>query len=303
MVPSMQQRAFGSTGLSVAPLGIGSIGGLDDDTTVSLMERLLDAGCNLVDTAACYGDSESLIGRRLAHRRDDFVLVSKCGHHEILADGSMRSRAISMADIDQALTRLQTDHLDVMLLHSYDLEPLQQGDAIAVLQQAQTAGKIRWLGYSGDNERAEWAAGCDAFDVLECSLSIADQGVIARALAVPRERQLAVIAKRPLANAAWARGDQLATLHESVVTYYHRLQALAFDPADYACADMGELALRFGLSVPGVTCLIASSTSIRNQDRNLAALTAGPLSDEAYTAVRERWQTVATAASEWDGVN
>ena len=121
----MKDISFGSTGLSVAPLGIGSVGPHHgEDVVVRQMNLLFDAGCNLVDTAACYGDSELIIGRHFSQRRDDYVLVSKCGHHDVLADGSMRSRAISMDEIDTALRQLQTDHLDAMLLHSYEFDLL-----------------------------------------------------------------------------------------------------------------------------------------------------------------------------------
>ena len=108
---TLKQRPFGNTGLRVAPPGIGSIAPQHgEDLAIRQMNELLDAGANLVDTAQCYAGSEEMIGRHLSHRRNEMVLVSKCGHHDILADGSMRSKAISMADIDGALRRLKTDY-------------------------------------------------------------------------------------------------------------------------------------------------------------------------------------------------
>ena len=146
------------------------------------MNALLDVGANLVDTAQCYAGSEAMIGRHLAHRRDEMVIVTKCGHHEVLANGRMRSRAISMDDIDGALQRLNTDYLDAMLLHSYDFDLLVQGDALAILEAARDAGKIRHIGYSGDNERLAWAVSCPLITVVEVSVNLVDQHNLREAL-------------------------------------------------------------------------------------------------------------------------
>ena len=70
--------------------------------------------------------------------------------------------------------------VDVMLLHSCDLATLQKGEALGALVKARDAGKIRFAGYSGDNEAAAWAAAHPDIAVLETSISIADQRNICR---------------------------------------------------------------------------------------------------------------------------
>lgn len=298
----MHHRPFGTTGLSVAPLGIGCPGGgRTEEEIVSATNELLDAGCNLVDTAQIYGNHEDILGRRLAHRRHEMILVSKCGHHEVLPDGSMRSLPISMADIDQALQRLRCEYLDAMLLHSYDYEPLLHGEAIAVLNAAKQAGKIRYAGYSGDNERAAWAAQCPDLDIVELSANIADQHNIDAVLPQAQANGKGVIVKRPLANAAWLRERGRDQVHESVFLYTDRLQELAYQPNDYGCQDMDELALRFSLSIPGAHCLIASAGSARHRERNLSLAAAGPLEPAAYASLRAHWQQ--HCRPEWTGVN
>lgn len=203
----MQYIEFGKTGLKVSRLGIGSI--TIGPTTkekrhvVALMNRLLDAGVKLIDTAQCYSRSEELIGKYFAHRRKDYILVTKCGHHEILSNGSIRSLPISMKDIDRALLRLRTDYLDAMLLHSYDYDALQKGDALKVLVAAKQAGKIRFIGYSGDNESALWAAQCPEIDIIEMSVNICDQYNIRAVLPECLTNNIAIIAKKPIANAVW----------------------------------------------------------------------------------------------------
>src|SRR5439155_24536326 len=105
--------------------------------------------------------------------------------------------------VDRALRRLRTDHLDVMLLHSCELETLKEGTALSALVAAQRTGKIRWVGYSGDNEAARWAAAHPAIAVLETSVNVFDQANVEIALPAARAHNVGVIAKRPIGNSAW----------------------------------------------------------------------------------------------------
>jgi len=304
-MPAVQRRPFGSTGAAVAPLGIGTLDVVaDPDRAERALHRLLDAGCDLVDTAACYPGHETFLGERFAHRRDDFLLVSKCGHHEELPDGTLRSRAIAVDDVDAALRRLRTDRLDAMLLHSYDLEPLRRGDALGVLARAREQGKVRWVGYSGDGERAAWAVAHGDIDVLECSVNCVDQRNADEVLPRCRARGVAVIAKKPIAAAAWRHAGARDAAHPADRTYVDRWEALAPDPAQFGCATPAELALRFTLAVDGVHCAIASAANPAHQDANLAAAAAGPLPREAVARLRARYRYAEAAdGGSWQACN
>ncbi len=300
----MQRQSFGATGLEVSPLGIGATDRLE------VIELMLDSGANLVDTAQVYGEHEVFLGEYLSHRRDQFILVSKCGHHDILPDGTMRSRDISMDDIDRALKRLRTDYLDAMLLHSYDRDRLEAGDAVAVLARARQAGKIRFAGYSGDNDRAAIAAGMEELDILETSISVADQYNIDEALPVARARGMGVIAKRPVANAAWRYLDEPAETYakHKVAPYVERLKAMDLDlPAlgfeDFP-AGWGELAVRFNLTVPGLHCSIIATRQTDHARANLAMAAKGPLPRKVYDTVRRAFAEAEKARGErWLGEN
>src|ERR1043166_2457512 len=80
----MKKRTLGKTGLLVSPLGFGgaAIGqlGTIQRQIARILDELLEAGVNLIDTAECYGKSERSIGKALRHRRDQCILVTKCGH-------------------------------------------------------------------------------------------------------------------------------------------------------------------------------------------------------------------------------
>src|SRR2546421_9974553 len=79
----MDKRTFGKTGLQVSPLGFGAAPAAylaaERQRTASMINKLLDAGMNVIDTAASYPGSERFIGENLSPRRADFVLISKCG--------------------------------------------------------------------------------------------------------------------------------------------------------------------------------------------------------------------------------
>src|SRR5579875_2664324 len=80
----MERRTLGKTGLSVSELGLGTseIGyeRVTQRQINELVNAALDAGLNVIDTAACYGDAEEMIGRAASHRRADYHLLTKCGH-------------------------------------------------------------------------------------------------------------------------------------------------------------------------------------------------------------------------------
>ena len=175
----MEKRKFGNTGLAVSPLGFGGapIGFLETERheVTRILNTLLDGGVNLLDTAAMYAGSEDLIGEAVSHRRDEFVLVSKCGQAQEGCEAPAWSRDVVAFTVDRALRRLRTDHLDVMLLHSCGRDELEKGEALQTLLEAREAGKIRFAGYSGDNETVAFAAGLEGIAVIQTSVNIADQ--------------------------------------------------------------------------------------------------------------------------------
>ena len=201
------RRRFGRTGLAVSPLGFGGapIGNLRTEQPVvdEILNTLLDHGVNLIDTAHAYRGSEAAIGAAIGHRRDEYVLVSKCGskfEEDDLPAGVVA--AYVQATIDRSLQRLRTDHIDVMLLHSCDLDVLERGEVLEAVIAAREAGKVRFAGYSGDNAEVAWAAQHPEIAVVQTSLSICDQANVP-VLEITRARDVGVMAKRPVANAAW----------------------------------------------------------------------------------------------------
>jgi aryl-alcohol dehydrogenase-like predicted oxidoreductase len=288
----MEKRQMGNTDMKVTPLGFGGaeIGSSDFANVERLLGSALDAGLNVIDTAECYGDSEELIGKAVSHRRDDYYLFSKCGHNGVddLPDWDPKMLELS---IDRSLKLLRTDYLDLIQLHSCSEELLRQGDVIEVLQRAKEAGKVRYIGYSGDRNDALFAVQSGAFDTLQTSLNIAEQEPIDLTLPIAREKNMGVIAKRPIANACWKTGEKPESTYHH--TYWERLQQLNYQFLDEPLNKSIEIALRFTIFQPGVHTAIVGTANPDRWEQNAKLVEEGPLSSEELELIRLRWKEIA----------
>ena len=307
----MKKTAFGKTGLQVSTLGFGAapIGFLQTDIqrVGQLLHMLLDSGVNLIDTAASYEGSENAIGQTIGSRRDQFVLVSKCGPKLSDIDEPPWSPQLITRTVDRSLKNLQTSHLDVMLLHSCPLEVLQRGEVLQTLLAAQKAGKVRHVGYSGDNEAAAYAAGLPEIAVIETSVSFIDQANLDHVLPACAENNVGVLAKRPIGNACWKPLDDQAGLYkEYVKSYSERFAKLKLKPEDLgftgdASQAWAEIALRFTLSQHGLNSAIIGTTNPDNARRNIAIADKGPLPADVISKIREAFRQ-ARGSKSWPGL-
>lgn len=250
----MTLRPLGSTGLQVSPLGFGAfkIGRnektkypqpyeLPDDATVErLLNGVLDAGINLIDTAPAYGRSEERIGQFLEHRRSEFVLSTKVGERFLRGESQFDfSGAGARASVTESLRRLRTEWVDLLLVHSNgdDLAIQQQTDLISTLQKLKQAGYARSIGFSGKT-----AAGAEAAlawaDVVMVEFHSQDQSHT-EVMAAATRRGVGVLVKKGLASGH-------------------------LDP---------ELAVRFVLGNPHVSSLIVGGLNLDHLRANLAVAT------------------------------
>jgi aryl-alcohol dehydrogenase-like predicted oxidoreductase len=297
----MEKRQFGKTDMQVTVLGFGGAEiGFEKaapEAVARLLDDALDAGLNVIDTAECYLQSEELIGQAVSSRRSDFYLFTKCGHPEKPGEGDWRPESL-LRSIERSLQRLRSDRVDLVQLHSCSEDELRKGDAIDALLRARDKGYTRYIGYSGDGQAARFAIESGAFDTLQTSVSIADQEAIELTLPLAIDRQMGVIAKRPLANVVWRHAQKPENAY--VVPYWERIQELRYDflqGDDPATAS--ATALRFTLGVPGVHTAIVGTARPGRWRENAAALEAGPLPRSQFEAIRARWREVAEPG--WTG--
>lgn len=291
----MEKRRFGKTDMDVSVLGFGGseIGyeNASRETVTELLNSALDAGLNVIDTAECYHNSEELIGQTVSDRRKDFYLFTKCGHPHGYGERADWSKNSILESIQRSLRRLKTDKVDLVQLHSCSEAELRKGEAIDALQTARERGYTRYIGYSGDSHAARFAVETGGFDTLQTSINIADQEAIELTLPLARERKMGVIAKRPIANAAWKTG------HRPIDSYHHeyfeRLRKLNYDFLDNDLEKAVSIALRFTLSIPGIHTAIVGTKNPQRWKENAKFLQAGALEKSLFNEIRERWEECA----------
>lgn len=294
----MERRTFGQTDMQVSLLGFGGaeIGQADQKTVDRLLHNAIDAGLNMIDTAECYGNSEELIGKSLAGRREDCYLFTKCGHAAGF-DYTDWDPIMLEQSIDRSLKRLQVEYVDVIHLHSCSEEILRRGDVIEVLKRAKEQGKTRYIGYSGDTTDALYAIQTGVFDSFETSVNIADQEAIELTIPEAVKRGMGVIAKRPIANVAW-KNDTVSE-QDYAYPYWVRLNDLKYEFLEDIQVGV-KTALKFALSVPGVATAIVGTANPNRWEQNASMLSdGGRLAQDEYHAIRARWKEV--AKQDWVG--
>ncbi|HEX3409427.1 MAG TPA: aldo/keto reductase [Candidatus Binataceae bacterium] len=296
----METRRLGRTGFAVNAIGFGAseIGyqSVASSTVEKILNTALDDGLNMIDTAACYDISEDLIGAAVSHRRAEYFLFTKCGHASGLPVEDWTPGLIELS-VARSLKRLRTDYLDLLQFHSCAAATLHQDDLIAALIRVKEKGLTRAIGYSGDGADALYAVEAGVFDTLQISVNIADQEAIDLAIPAAAARDMGIIAKRPIANAAWLFSRWSVGDYEK--PYWRRLKRLAYDFISNDPQGAVRTALRFTLTVPGVDTAIIGTTRPSRWAENAGFATEGPLPREKFDAIRARWLIV--AKQDWVG--
>ena len=278
----METRPFGNTGLEVSRLGIGlaEIGmhlpDAEQERAAVVLNTALDNGINLLDTAACYGNSEELIGEAVSHRRDEYILATKAGHAAGDETGEAWTGPTVSRSIDRSLRRLKTDHVDIVQLHSCDVDVLEKGDVIRALEDARAAGKTRFISYSGDEDAAAWAVDSGMFATLQTTFNLVDQNARRGLLEDARNAGMGIIIKRPIANGIWGGGTDQPRATSRFDDINDRVAAMANEgPIPDAPDDRILLALGFTFAHSQVDTAIVGTTNPDHLLSNIEMVNAG----------------------------
>jgi aryl-alcohol dehydrogenase-like predicted oxidoreductase len=296
----MQYRSLGRTGVQVSTLALGAmnfgrIGNTTPAEATAIVDAALEAGVNLIDTADAYsqGESEQIVGRAIAGRRDDIVLATKA----FLPMGDERnhrgsSRRWLVTALDDSLRRLGVDHVDLYQVHRWDPATSDE-ETLSALTDLQRAGKIRYFGSSTFPAyrivQAQWAARenhLGRYVTEQPSYSILQRGVEAHVLPVTQQYGMGVLAWSPLAS-GWLSGAVRAG--REITTHRAAFMPQRFDlsvPANRARMDAVEqlakvaesagltliqLALGFVTAHPGVTSALIGPRTMDHLTSQLAA--------------------------------
>lgn len=304
------RQPLGRTAIQVSRLGFGTgrLGESTEGDALRLLDEAWALGVNVFDTARSYGAAEAHLGRWLQRRRLPDVVVSTKVGYGVAGVADWTAAAVARG-IDDALRTLHVDALGVVFLHSCPGAVAVRDDVIAALVDARAAGKVVAVGYSGENEDLDVCLGHGAFDVVQLSLSIVDQG--SRELRLPwlSAQGVGVFAKRALGNAPWSTATSTSTstvLSTSPSTasspeaeYRRRFAAMALPVPDGSPEGFAGLALRFAAFSPGVHTSLVGTRRPSALREMVAAVARGPLDVSAQDALRARWQAVAMG---WRGV-
>jgi aryl-alcohol dehydrogenase-like predicted oxidoreductase len=272
---------------------------LEPDAVGAVLNAVLDAGINFIDTSPDYGLAEERIGVHISHRRDEFYLASKCGcpvNQAQPAPGQRREHVFTRenirAGVEQSLDRMKTDHLDLVQFHaSPSRSTLEENESVAELVALRDEGRIRFLGMSGTLPNLNDHIAMGVFDAFQIPYS-----------AVEREHEEAISAASAVGAGTIIRGGVARGIPASSRDRLERLPE-AFRPAMQERLDRFEGAqlddlldgmsrmefmLRFTISHPAMNTTIVGTASAKHLADNVAAAAKGPLPADVYIEAKER---------------
>lgn len=298
VMPDLPKHLLGRTGLEVTSLGYGAmeLRTLDEAGAEAILNAVLDAGINFIDTSIDYGRSEELIGRCISQRRSDYFLASKCGCVPGGAGGDhVHTAANIRAGVENSLRLLKTDHLDLVQFHrSLTEAEFNEHGALQEVLRLRDEGKVRFVGVSGTLPHMSEQVDMGVFDAFQVPYS-----------ALQREHE-AVIAKASAAGAGIivrggvARGAPTDWEHRQ---YYMLPTETMRDRWDEARLDelLGEgmtrmeFMLRFTLSNADLDTTIVGTKSVEHLAGNVAAALAGPLPGDILAEAKRRLAAAGSA--------
>ncbi|PYY59359.1 aldo/keto reductase [Curtobacterium sp. MCSS17_011] len=306
----MHYRTLGRTGIQVSPLALGammlgtdgSIGNGDEQDSIRIVHRALDAGINLIDTADRYsqGGSETLLGKALKGRRDDVVLATK--FNGPMGDDPNRrgnSRRWITTAVEDSLRRLQTDHIDLYQAHRPD-DTVDLEETLSALTDLVRSGKVRAIGSSdfpaSMQVEAQWTSerrGLERFRTEQPTYSILNRGIEREVLPVVQRYGMGALVWSPLAGGLLTgrfRKGQDSDLAR-VGMFRHNQDERRIDAVEQVVAlseetgvRMTHLALAFAIAHPGVTSALIGPRSMEQLDDLLAGVDVA-LSDEVLDRI------------------
>ncbi len=194
----MKKRPLGSTGIDVAPIGLGAaqLSSSEYDHSREIVFKALDTGVNYFDTAESYRDSEVKLGKALKGERESVIISSKtCG----------KTKEEAATHVDESLQKLQTDYIDNYHLHNLtDMDDmnLRLGGPLEALLEAREAGKIKNIGITGHTFPSVLVAAlkCFDFDTFLVPLNIVEREPLAELIPLAIEKNVGVTIMKPVAT-------------------------------------------------------------------------------------------------------
>lgn len=306
MQNTLATTTLGRTGLQVTRLGFGAMeirgsriwGGraVTDDQANTILNEVLDAGINFIDTANDYGRSEEFIGKFISHRRGEYYLATKCGcqvtHRDEHTDDTPHvwTRDNLLRGLHESLQRMKTDYIDIMQLHNPPVEECEKGALVDVLEEMRMQGKVRWVSISTTLPHLPTYLKWGRFDTFQIPYS-----------ALEREHedwitQTAEAGIGTIIRGGVARGEPGVGLGrpDRWVKYEEARLADLCEPGE----NRTTFLLRYTLTHPHVHTIIVGTLHPDHLDENLQAVQRGRLPASVYTEAKQRLDQVGLKPAE-----
>ena len=299
---TVAKRELGRTGLQVTALGYGAMElrgaprarDITEAQAETILNAVLDAGINYIDTSIDYGLSEERIGRYIGHRRAEYYLASKCG---CLVGAPPAPRGQSgphvftrenvVAGVEQSLARMKTDYLDIVQFHSSpSRQTLEAQGALDALLELKAAGKVRFIGMSGTLPNLTDHIAMGVFDVFQIPYSAVEREHEA-AIAAAARSGAGIVIRGGAAKGAPSEGKQ-AGLH------WERWRRAQLDDLLDGMSPM-EFILRFTFTNPDLDTTIVGTINPDHLQANLDILQQGPLPPDLYEEAKNRLAATGSA--------
>jgi aryl-alcohol dehydrogenase-like predicted oxidoreductase len=316
----MQQRTLGRTGLEVSEIGYGAWGiggsmwlGAQDDESLTALNRAVDLGVRLIDTALAYGDghSEELVGRVVRERGERIVVATKIPPKNLkwpAPDGSDPEDAFPADHIractERSLRNLGLDTIDLQQFHVWSDDWVGRGSWLEAIEELKAEGRIRAFGVSINDHQPDNALKLiesGAVDSVQVIYNVFDQSPEDELLDACAEHGIGVLARVPFDEGAltgrigpdteFPEGDFRAHYFrdDRKQQVADRVQAI-LDDLGIEREQLPEFALRYVLSHPAVSAAIPGMRTVRNVERNTAVGDGQGLPDEQLAALKHhRW--------------
>lgn len=297
----MNKRQLGSTGIDVSELAFGGVEigipygigvnsaehMISETDSIRLLHASLQAGINFFDTARLYGKSESIMGKAFRDRRSKVVLATKCRHLRD-AGGQLPAYSVLKKVIDsswqESLTELQTEYLDVFMLHQADMEILNNEDIAKIFAGLKRSGIIRATGVSTYSaEETKKAIECGCWDVIQLPFNLLNQEQ-ETLFAEASEKGIGIVIRSVLLKGLLSnRANDLHPALKSVETHIKQYHSLL----NYSYPDLPALAIKFALSFPEVSAVLIGMDKLEYLSDSLKAVEGGYLDGQMVTKLKK----------------
>ncbi len=300
MINPIPTATLGRTGLQVTRLGFGAMeirgsriwGGrpVTEDQARTILNAVLDAGINFIDTANDYGRSEEYIGKYISHRRGEYILATKCGCKVTYRDENsdetqhVWTRDNLLRGLHESLQRMKTDVIDVMQLHNPPVEETEKNNLVDVLKEMQQQGKVHWIGISTTLPHLPTYLGWGVFATFQIPYS---------ALEREHEDWIAKAAEAgigTIVRGGVARGEAGVGLGSA--DRWKRFEQAKLDELCAPGESRTAFLLRFILSHPQIDTTIVGTLRPEHLQENVAAAQRGPLPADIYAEAKRRLEAV-----------